>query len=707
MRRLNSFLLAAFSVVASLAVGQTTEVDERIPPIARTDPHVDTIHGDVRIDNYYWLRHRGEPAVIEYLRAENEYTAALMKDTEPLQDSLYEEMLSRINETDLSVPMRVDDYYYYSRTEENKEYPIYCRKKSSLDSTEQIILDLNALAARQSYLDLGMYEVSPDHRFLAYSTDTSGAERYTLYIKDMNNDSLLADVVENVGYQAAWANDNQTIYYTVLDEAKRPYKLCRHILGTAAQQDTVVYHERDEAFWIEIEKTRSEQYLIMITSSHTTTEVHHTNADAPQIPFEVFRARKPDVEYYVDHRGDKFYIMTNEGAVNFKLLETPVDNITDNNWRELIAHRDAVTISDFDVFEKYLVVYERQDGLKKIRVIDVFENIEYYIDFPEVVYTFWVAENPEFKTDLLRLEYTSLITPKTVFDYNMATRSRELRKRYEVRGGYDPEQYCSKRIFAVAADGTRIPISLAFRKDMQQGGGNPLMLTAYGAYGSSYEPYFSSNRLSLLNRGFIFAVAHVRGGGELGRSWHKQAQFLNKMNTFTDFVSCARHLIEEEYTSKDRLIISGGSAGGLLVGAVVNMEPELFKAVVADVPFVDVINTLLDPSIPLTVVEYTELGSPFEQKFYGYMKSYSPYDNVVAQDYPNLLVTAGFNDPRVGYWEPAKWVAKLRALKTDSNLLLLKVNMGAGHGGSSGRYDYLRDVAFEYAFMLKVLGFTE
>jgi oligopeptidase B len=512
------------------------------------------------------------------------------------------------------------------------------------------------------------------------------------------------EAIANVGYQAAWVNDEQSIYYTVLDEAKRPYRLYRHALCTPANLDSLIYQENDGAFWVDVKKTKSGHYILMNTSSHTTTEFWYLDAGAPELGLKIFQPRQPGVEYYIDHRDDKFYIMTNDNATNFKLMETSVAEPAVDDWQELIPGRDSVTITGFDVFERYLAIYERESGLERIRVVDVVGDIHYYIDFPEPVYTLWTAKNPEYETDVLRFEYTSLMTPRTVFDYNMTTRSRELKKQYEVLGGYDAGDYISERLFARAEDGTMIPISLVFRKGMEKNGNSPLLLAGYGAYGYSYETYFSSNRLSLLDRGITYAIAHVRGGGEMGKSWHQQGQFLSKMNTFTDFISCAECLIDSGYTSSERLFIYGGSAGGLLVGAVINMRPELFRAVVADVPFVDVINTLLDSTIPLTVVEYTELGSPFEREFYEYMKAYSPYDNVIARDYPDMLVVAGLNDPRVQYWEPAKWVAKLRALKTDDNLLLLRINMDAGHSGTSGRYGYLRYVAFEYAFILKTLG---
>lgn len=677
------------------------------PPIAAIVPRVDTVHGDVRIDNYYWLRDRMNPEVLAYLQAENDYTAAMMKDTEDLQDSLYKEMLGRIEETDISVPVRIDDYYYYSRTEQGKEYPIYCRKKASLDSAEQVLIDLNELRPGHAYIDLGAYEISPDHRFLASSIDTTGSERYTLTIKDLDRNVMLPERIENVGYQTVWANDNQTVYYSLLDDAKRPFRVYRHAIGTDPDADSMIYHEKDDAFWIDIYKTRSEEYILIVPSSHTTTEVFYAEADGPGGEFYLLRSREPGVEYYVDHHDSTFYLMTNDDAPNFRIMQTSVHDPAPTKWRDVIPHRDSVLLDGFDIFEDHMVLYERERGLKKVRVMGLADSSDHYVDFPEPTYSLKPADNPEFNTDMLRLEYSSLITPRTIFDYHMDTRMLEKKKQYEVRGGYDPTLYYSERIYTSSEDGVLVPISLVYRKDRKRGGEDPLLLMGYGAYGWSYEPYFSSNRLSLLDRGFVYAIAHVRGGGELGKFWHEQGQFLQKMNTFADFISCARYLIKKKYTTNSRLVISGGSAGGLLIGAVVNMEPGLFKAAVADVPFVDVINTLLDPSIPLTVVEYTELGSPFEEEFYKYMRSYSPYDNVTPNRYPNLLITAGFTDPRVGYWEPAKWTAKLRATKTDDNLLLLKTNMGAGHGGSSGRYDYLRDIAFEYSFILKVLGLVE
>ncbi len=690
----------------SLVSGQVA-VEVVSPPSARIIPRTDTVHGDVRVDNYYWLRDRANPEVLGYLNAENEYTNALMAHTVPLQEKLYQEMLARIKETDLSAPVRIDDYYYYSRTEEGKQYSIYCRKKKDAEAEEQVLLDLNELAAGHAYLDLGAYEVSPNHQYLAYSIDTVGSERYTLYVKDLEADTLCAERIDDVGYQVAWANDNITFFYSALDEATRPYKLYQHVLMTDASRDHMVYHEKDEAFWIDVLKTRSEKYVILLLGSHNTTEIYYLDADEPRSQFMLFKPREEGVEYYIEHRGDKFYIRTNKDAQNFKVVVTPVDRPAAANWTEWIAGSDSVMIDDLDVFADHAVIYEVEKGLQKIRVIDLRNGSDHYVEFSEPAYAIFRGKNPEFETDILRFEYTSLVTPTTIFDYHMTTRVQELKKQYEVQGGYERGQYNSERIWARARDSTMIPISLVYRRDMVRDGSNPLLLTAYGAYGYISEPYFSASRLSLLDRGFIFAIAHVRGGGELGKSWHQQGQFLNKKNTFTDFIACARYLVDQKYTARDFLTIWGGSAGGTLIGAVINMEPELFRTAIAGAPFVDVINTLLDPTIPLTVVEYTELGSPYEREYYEYMKSYSPYDNVTAQNYPNLLVLAGFNDPRVAYWEPAKWTAKLRACKKDENLLLLKTNMGAGHGGSSGRYDYLKEIAFAYAFILDIMGISE
>jgi len=699
--------VGCFLGVLTITVFSCTRSAPPSPPVAAKSPHADTLHGDVRIDNYYWLRERSNPDVIAYLEAENEYTTAVMKHTEPLQQKLYDELLGRIKETDLSVPVKIDDYYYYKRTEEGKQYPIHVRKSGSLDAPEEIILDENALAAGFEYFSIDAFETSPDHQLLAYAADTSGSEQYTIYVKNLATGEMYADQIPHTYANIAWANDNRTIFYSTLDHAKRPDKLYRHTLGGDPQNDKLIYHEKDEAFWLYIHRTKSKAYLLLELASETTSEVHYLPADRPNGEFKVIHPRQDKLEYSVDHHDNRFLIVTNDNAQNFKLVAAPVTDPARKNWTEIIPHRAAVKIDRIDVFADFMAVYERENGLRQISVHDLVGMKTHRVEFPEEVYTFYTEDNPDFNSQLLRFTYTSMITPKSVYDYNMKTHERELKKQEEVLGGYDPTEYHTERIFATAADSTRIPISLVYRKGLVKNGANPLLLYGYGSYGSSSEPRFASSALSYLDRGFVYARAHVRGGGEMGRYWYEEGKLLHKKNTFTDFIACAEHLIAEGYTASDRLAIGGGSAGGLLIGAVVNMRPDLFKAAVADVPFVDVINTMADPTIPLTVIEYDEWGNPADEEYYRYMLSYSPYDNVAAQSYPNLLITAGLNDPRVQYWEPAKWTAKLRALKTGNNLLILKTNMGAGHMGASGRYNYLKEYAFEIAFVLDRLGITE
>ena len=674
------------------------------PPVAKADPKTDTLHGEARVDNYFWFREKSNPEVIAYLEAENKYTKAMMQHTEDFQEELYQELLGRIKETDLSVPEKINNYYYYTRTEEGKQYPIYCRKKESLEAEEEILLDQNALAEGHEYLEMGVYKISPNHQLLAYSTDATGGESYTLYIKDLNTGQLLADQIPNTYYSVEWASDNQTLFYTTLDAAKRPYKLYRHQLGSDPAADSLIYHETDESFFLDVSKTRSNAYLLMELENINTSEVHYLKADQPMGDFKVISPRQSELEYSVEHHGDQFFIVTNTDAVNFKLMRASVNNPSRANWQEMIPHREVVKLDGVSAFQNHLVIFEREDGLQKIRVRNLATDEEHAVDFPEPVYTVQQERNPEFNTDILRFNYASFVTPMSVFDYEMDARTRELKKQDEVLGGYDPSLYESERIFAKAVDGTAIPISLVYKQGLVKDGGNPLLLYGYGSYGINSEPYFSSNRLSLLDRGFIYAIAHVRGGEEMGRAWYENGKLRHKKNTFTDFITCAEHLITEKYTASDKLVIEGGSAGGLLMGAVTNMRPELFEIVIAKVPFVDVVNTMLDASIPLTVIEYDEWGNPNERVFYDYIKSYSPYDNIEAKAYPHILVIAGLNDPRVHYWEPAKWTAKLRALKTGDKRLLLKTEMGAGHGGPSGRYNHLKEIAFEYAFIFDLLG---
>ncbi len=672
------------------------------PPIAKIIPHTITLHGDTRVDYYYWLRERNNPEVIQYLKDENEYAKQMMQQTETLRKKLYVEMLDRIKETDLSVPEKIDEYYYYSRTVKGKQYSIYCRKKGSLEADEEIILDINDLATGRDYLKVGVAEVSPDHKLLAYSIDTNGSESYTLYLKNTGNGELIGTPIPNTHYSLEWGNDNKTIFYTVLDESKRPHKVFRHVLESNPDNDELVHHETDDSYFLWIDKTRSEKYIIISCEKITTTEVRYLNADTPRETFSIFQPRAEGIEYTLDHHEQTFYIVTNENAKNFKLMSTPVTAPDKSQWREEIPHRTDIKLDGIDIFHDYMVVYERRNGLKNIRIRHFRSEKIHDIDFTEPVYNAFPSDNPEFKTETLRFHYTSFITPMSVYDYNMNTRQRELKKQTEVLGGYDPESYVSERFFARAPDDTGVPVSLVYKKGLQRNGKNPMVLHGYGAYGISQDVNFSSNRLSLLDRGFIVGVAHVRGGGEMGRQWYEDGKLLKKKNTFTDFISCAEDLIQKKYTSSDKLVINGGSAGGLLIGAVLNMKPSLCRSAIANVPFVDVINTMLDPSIPLTVIEYDEWGNPNEKEYYDYIKSYSPYDNIKRQGYPHILVLAGLNDPRVQYWEPAKWTAKLRALKTDPNLLLLKTDMGAGHAGASGRYDYLKDLAFEYAFILQM-----
>ncbi len=675
-------------------------------PEAKKIPHKTIIHNEEIIDDYYWMRDRENNDIYDYLRAENEYTEKMMKSTERFRNKLYEEIIGRMKQTDLTVPYKFGNYYYYSRTEEGKQYRIYCRKKGCLDAMEEILFDQNRMAEGHKYFDIGIIKISPKHDLVAYSIDTTGSEIYTLYIKDLKTDILLKDRIENIS-SIEWANDNKTIFYIISNKSRRPYRLYRHKIGSDIENDELLHQEDDGKFWFWIAKTRNRKYLISGSASKTTSEERYLSADNPDENFKLFVKRKQGIEYYIDNHDDYFYIRTNENSKNYKLMKVPIKNPSKKNWKEIIPGRKDVKIEDFDLFENYLVVYEREDGLEKIRIINIKTRDEHYVDFPEPVYTFWLGNNKEFKTDILRFKYTSLVTPITIFDYDMNIRKKELKKQYEVKGGYNPEDYITERIFAKDPNGIRIPISIVYKKAIQKDVGSPLLLYGYGAYGSNMETYFSSPRLSLLDRGFVFALAHTRGGGELGEEWYHDGKLLKKKNTFNDFIICAECLISEGYTSKDKLIIEGGSAGGLLVGAVVNMRPDLFKAVIAEVPFVDILNTMMDSTIPLTIGEYEEWGNPNDKKYFDYIRSYSPYDNIEKKNYPIILIESSLNDTRVGYWEPTKWVAKLRALKTDNNILLLRTNMGAGHGGSSGRYDWYRDVAFRYSFMLDIMGIKE
>ena len=672
------------------------------PPLAKIVPTQITLHGDTRVDNYFWLRDRSDPDVIPYLEAENRYTEEVMAPAKSLRETLYTEILGRIQETDVSVPVKRDEYFYYTRTEQGQAYSIQCRKHGSLDASEEILLDSNALAEGQKYFRLGNFAVSPDHRLLAYSLDLEGDESYTIRVKDLSTGQLLPDRIDNTYYTLEWANDNRTFFYTVLDAAKRPYRAFRHELGAAS--DALVYQEDDARFNLGLGKTRSRRYVFIELASPLTSELHYLEANDPGGEFRVLLPRRQGVEYDASHHGEYFYIRTNDQAKNFRLMRTEVNHPSAENWQEVIPARAGVTIEGVDSFEDHIVVYERERGLEKICIRAGSGALSHYVEFPEPVYSVGATGNAEYQTNLLRFNYTSLVTPASVFDYDVRTRQRELKKQYEVHGGYDASQYQSERIFAKAPDGAEVPISLVYHRGFERNGASPLLLYGYGAYGHSIDPRFSSDRLSLLDRGFVFAIAHIRGGAELGEEWHDQGKLLRKKNTFTDFIACSEHLLAARYTSTERLAIMGGSAGGLLVGAVLNLRPELFHAAIAKVPFVDALNTMLDPTLPLTIAEYEEWGNPEQEEFYRYIRSYSPYDNVARREYPAMLVTAGLNDPRVSYWEPAKWVAKLRALKNDSNVLLLKTDMGSGHFGPSGRYEGIKEVAFDYAFLLRTVG---
>ncbi len=695
---------AAGAVAALFVLAATVPAVAAEPPVARKIPVADTLFGDVRVDNYRWMRDKSSPDVIAYLEAENEYTAAMTAHIGELTETVYQEMVGRIKETDLSVPYLDNGFFYYSRTEEGKQYPIFCRKEGSLDAEEIVLLDQNELAKEHDYFEIWAKNVSPDNRLLAYSVDSTGSETFTLYIKDLVTGELLPDVIPEIDHALEWANDSSTLFYTTMDEARRSDKLWRHTLGTDPSDDVLVYNETDPGYGVWISRTRSDRYLIMDVGSRDTEEQHLLSADDPSGRFVLVHPREDGVEYYLSHRGDEFYIRTNDGAKNYKVMRAPVDAPSKDNWTEVIPHRDGVKIERIEVFEHHLVVAEREKGQRRVRVMNLDTGDEHYVEFPEPVYAVYPSENREYETTTMRFSYMSHVTPTSVYDYDMDTRDRKLLKQKEVLGGYDPALYASERLFATAPDGTEVPVSILYRRDAKSDEGNPVYLMGYGAYGASMDPWFSSNRLSLLDRGVIYATAHVRGGGEMGEEWWEDGSMLSKMNTFTDFIACSEHLIGEGHATPDGLVATGGSAGGLLMGAIANMRPDLYRIIIADVPFVDVLNTMLDASIPLTVGEYDEWGNPNEEEFYWYMKSYSPYDNVGALDYPDMLITASLNDPRVQYWEPAKWTARLRATKTGDGLLLLKTNMGAGHGGASGRYERFREWAFEYAFMLDRLG---
>ncbi|HVY06256.1 MAG TPA: S9 family peptidase [Burkholderiales bacterium] len=671
-----------------------------VPPVAKRSPVATEVHGERRIDDYHWLREKGSGPVESYLKAENAYTAAMMKPSRPFQDALYKEMLARIKETDVDVPYRDGDWFYYSRTRKGKQYRIFCRKQGSTAAPERVILDANEQAKGHKFFSLGAMDVSPDGNILAFSSDTTGFREYTLRFKDLRDGRVLDDSIAKVR-SIAWASDNRTLFYVLEDEAKRACRVYRHLLGSG--DDQLVHEETDDRFSVAVSRSRSNEYLFLTSHSATTSEVRRLRADAPNVPPALFLARTQDHEYFVDHGHAMFYIVTNDKGRNFRLVTGPVDDPSPARWTEVIPHRDDVMLEGVDVFSRHLVAHERAGGFPRLRVIRLADRQEHIVEMPEPVYSVGGGPNMEFDTDVYRFHYGSYVTPESEYDYHLDSRERTLLKQREVRG-YDPTKYRSEVHYAVAADGTRIPISLVYRIDLRRKDAQPLLLYGYGSYGYSLDVDFSSVRLSLLDRGVIFATAHVRGGSEMGKHWHDSGRMLNKKNTFTDFIACAEHLIREHYTAPAQLVIEGGSAGGLLMGAVTNLRPDLFRAVVAEVPFVDVVNTMLDASLPLTTGEYEEWGNPNDKAYYDYMSGYSPYDNLSKANYPAMLVETSLNDSQVMYWEPAKYVAKLRTLKTDANPLLLHVNMDAGHGGASGRYDYLRELAFTYAFILGTLG---
>src|SRR5262245_17485735 len=711
MRRLTPYLLLCCLTLSLLlpacSAARTAALDSTAspPPIAEKRPKTITVHGDSRVDDYFWLRDKTDPKVMEYLKAEDAYADGAMKATAGLQDTLYKEMVGHIKETDETAPYRRGDYFYYSRTIAGKQYAVYCRKHTSLDAPEEVVIDLNELGTGQPFMALGSFAPSDDGQLLAYSTDNTGYRQYTLRVKNLKTGELLQDRIERVD-NVAWASDNKTIFYVTEDAVtKRHDKFFRHVVGT--DKSDLIYAEPDELFDIDTFRTRDAAVIGLQIGSKTSTEVRYIPANSPGAPLKVVVPRQPMHEYDLDHRGDLFYIRTNKGAKNFRVVTAPAADPTEKNWKELVAHRRDIKVEDINVFAGHVVLSEWQNGLQQIEVLDLKTDNRKNVLFPEPVYAASPTNNFVFDTAKVRYAYQSLVSPPSVFDYDMNSGKTTLIKENEVPGGFDRKNYQSERILATASDGTKIPISIVYRSSVPRDGSAPMLLYAYGSYGASTAPTFSSNRLPLLDRGIIYAIAHIRGGGELGEPWRDAGRMMNKMNTFTDFIDSVSYLISQRYTSKDRLVIQGASAGGMLMGAVTNMRPGLFKAVIAQVPFVDVLNTMLDASLPLTTSEYIEWGNPNEKPAYDYIAKYSPYDNVRAQVYPSMLVKVSVNDSQVPYWEGTKLTAKIRALKTDKNPLLLKVNFGAGHGGASGRYDALHETAFNWAFLLWQTGLNK
>ncbi|MBL1280736.1 MAG: S9 family peptidase [Fluviicola sp.] len=711
-----------FAIALLVLTNCTTTEDEIMikAPQAKQIEEKITTHGDTRVDNYFWMRLSDEQKnaetpdaqtqdVLDYLNAENDYLEAKMKHTEGFQEELFEEITSRIKQDDESVPVFKNGYLYYSRFEKGQDYGLNCRKKGDENGEEEIILNQPEMAKDESYFALGGMSVSPDNKLMAFSTDLISRREYTIYIKSIADDQLYSDKIEQTTGGITWANDNKTIFYTKKDPVTlRSNQIYRHTLGTNQSDDVLVFEEKDETFGCAVFKTKSNKYLMIQSWQTLSSEVQFLDADNPTGEWKTILPREENHEYSANHFGDDFYIKTNDGAKNFKLVKTPVSATSKENWTEVIAHREDVLLESIDIFKNHLVISERKSGLMGIRIIKWDDNPEHYIEFNDPAYMAYTSSNPEFDTDILRYGYTSLTTPNSTFDYNMNSKEQELMKQSEVMDDtFKPENYSSERVYVTARDGAKVPVSIVYHKDTKLDGTAPLLLYGYGSYGASMDPYFSSVRLSLLNRGFVYAIAHIRGGQEMGRQWYEDGKLLKKMNTFNDFIDCGKEMIAKNYTSQGHLYAQGGSAGGLLMGAIINMEPNLWNGVIAGVPFVDVVSTMLDESIPLTTGEFDEWGNPKEEEYYHYIKSYSPYDNIEKKDYPNLLITTGYWDSQVQYWEPAKWIAKLRAYKTNDNLLMMSCNMDVGHGGASGRFARYKEVALEYAFLFDLEGIEE
>ncbi len=666
------------------------------------------IHGDIRTDEYYWLNERENQEVIDYLNAENTYTDAMLKDTEQFQKDLFEEIKGRIKEDDTSVPYKFNGYWYITRYEKGGEYPIHTRKKESLDAPEEIMFNVNEMAKPFSYYNLNGLNVSENNQLAAFGQDTLSRRIYTIQIKNLKTGEILPDKLENTTGGSVWAADNKTLFYTRKDNTLRAYQIWKHTLGTPQSDDQLIFEESDDTFGTYVYKTKSRKYIIIGSSSTVSNEYRFIPANEPNAKWQILQPRERDLEYSIEHYGNDFYILTNKDkATNFKLMKTPVDKTGKANWTDVIPHRKDVYLENFEIFNDYLVLEERTNALTQINIRSWDGKINYNLPFKEEVYTAYISFNPDFDSQVLRYGYTSMTTPNSTIDFNMKDKTSEVKKEQIVLGDFKKENYETKRLWVTARDGVKVPVSIVYRKDTKINEKTPLLLYAYGSYGATMDPYFSSSRLSLLDRGFIYAIAHIRGGQELGRPWYEDGKMLKKKNTFNDFVDVSKYLIDKKYTSAKHLYAMGGSAGGLLMGAIINQSPELYNGVVAQVPFVDVITTMLDDSIPLTTGEYDEWGNPNDKTYYDYMKSYSPYDNIEKKNYPNMLVTTGLHDSQVQYWEPAKWVARLRDLKTDKNLLILKTDMETGHGGASGRFEALKEVALEYAFIFKLEGITK